>query len=276
MANTSLKVTNFSKALLYHLDKTLVYQKITNRTYQGDARLGNTVRINNIGSTVVGTYTPGSDFSILPVTSSYQDLLIDQFKYTATSIDQVDLAQTNVDTINAIMKDASYQLEQDVDSYIASLYTTMSTGSNLGNDDVPLIATGSSAYQYLTKAALYLDKNNVPRGDRYIVVPFEFAHELENDGVFKSDPNILANGLQSEKPVAGFTLYCSNNVPNTAGAKYKCMFGHRPAIASVAQMQEMEMIKLEKQFGYLVKGLYVYGAKVINPKGCGVMTVSFA
>ena len=73
----------------------------------------------------------------------------------------------------------------------------------------------------------------------------------------------LANGVVGE--AAGFTILKSNNVPNTTGTKYKILAGHSIATAYVEQILDVQTYKPEKRFGDAVKGLHVYGAKVVRP-----------
>jgi hypothetical protein len=54
-------------------------------------------------------------------------------------------------------------------------------------------------------------------------------------------------------------------VPNTTGAKYRIIAGHRIATAYVEQIVDVQTFKPEKRFGDAIKGLHVYGAKVIRP-----------
>src|SRR5206468_11232611 len=72
----------------------------------------------------------------------------------------------------------------------------------------------------------------------------------------------LANGEVGE--AAGFTILRSNNVPDDSGAKYKIIAGHAMATTYVEQILDVQTYKPEKRFGDAVKGLHVYGAKVVR------------
>ena len=74
----------------------------------------------------------------------------------------------------------------------------------------------------------------------------------------------LKNGEVGE--AAGFSILKSNNVPNTTGEKYKIIAGHRIATTYVEQIVDMQTYQPEKRFGDAVKGLHVYGAKVVRPE----------
>ncbi len=108
---------------------------------------------------------------------------------------------------------------------------------------------------------------NVPIEGRFVVVPAWFHGLLLKDdrfihaGTARAD-SVLANGEVGE--AAGFRILKSNNVPNTSGAKYKIIAGHAMATAYVEQIVDLQAYKPEKRFGDAVKGLHVYGAKVVR------------
>ena len=70
------------------------------------------------------------------------------------------------------------------------------------------------------------------------------------------------NGEAGE--AAGFTILKSNNVPNTAGSAYRIIAGHRIATTYAEQVLDVQAYRPEQLFGDAVKGLHVYGAKVVR------------
>jgi hypothetical protein len=87
-------------------------------------------------------------------------------------------------------------------------------------------------------------------------------------GTVRSDA-ALANGEVGE--AAGFRILKSNNVPNTSAAKYKIIAGHSVATSYVDQIVDLQTYKPEKRFGDAVKGLHVYGAKVVRPTALAML-----
>lgn len=88
---------------------------------------------------------------------------------------------------------------------------------------------------------------------------------LSKDPRFTKDFKVLENGVVDGADVAGFTLRMSNNVP-VAANKYSIMAGTEMAISYAGQITEIEPYRPEKTFADAVKGLFVYGTKVIEPK----------
>ena len=131
------------------------------------------------------------------------------------------------------------------------------------------------AYEYLVDLGVRLDEANAPIDGRFVVVPAWFHGLLLKDERFTRTGSAradaaLANGEVGE--AAGFTILKSNNVPNTAGAKYKILAGHASATAYVEQVVDLQTYKPEKRFGDAVKGLHVYGAKVIRADSLAMLT----
>ena len=112
---------------------------------------------------------------------------------------------------------------------------------------------------------------------RWVVVPPWFHGLLLKDDRFVGNGTgfnqaMLQGGLVGE--AAGFQIHLSNNVPNTNGAKYKILAGTAAAGSYAEQLVELEAYRVENNFCDGVKGLHVYGAKVVQPTGLVVATAS--
>lgn len=275
MAKTSLLRSVWSERFLYNLDENLVFGNITNTDYEGDASNATIVKINAMGAISVNDYDGGTgSVNFQDISTTSQDLSIDQKKYFAFNIDDVDIAQTNLALVDKAMERAAYAMGQTVDNKIASLYTAVDSGSaGLGTDAAPIVATGSLAYDTLVTVAKTLDDQNVSNFNRFAVIPPWYKAELMKDSrLLNLSWDIIENGLAVEQPIAGLKVYVSNNVSNTASAKYKILAGTADAIAFVGQISAMEKLRPDDSFSDAVKGLYVYGAKVIEADGLTLLT----
>ena len=266
--------------LLTALAKTLVYGQanVTNRDYEGEIReAGNTVKIASIGDVTIGDYVKDTDIAAAEVlTDSSQTLLIDQQKYFHFFVDSIDRAQQNVNVLDEAMRRSAWALRDEADSYLAGIMQAgVAAGNLIGSDVTPVVPTKDDAYEYLVDLGVRLDEANAPIDGRFVVVPAWFHGLLLKDERFTRTGSAradaaLANGEVGE--AAGFTILKSNNVPNTAGAKYKILAGHASATAYVEQVVDLQTYKPEKRFGDAVKGLHVYGAKVIRADSLAMLT----
>ena len=265
--------TVWAARLLTALEKSLVYGQanVCSRAYEGEIRSsGNTVKIASIGDVSIGDYVKDSDIGDPEVLSdSDQSLLIDQQKYFNFYVDSVDRAQQNVDVLDEAMRRSAWGLREEADAFLASVMdTALLSGNTIGTTVTPEVPTKDNAYEYLVDLGVKLDENNVPTTGRFTIVPAWFHGLLLKDDRFvrsgtTTGDQRLMNGEVGD--AAGFTILKSNNVPNTTGTKYKIIAGHRMATAYVEQILDVQTYKPEKRFGDAVKGLHVYGAKVVRP-----------
>lgn len=265
--------TVWSARILQQLDKALVYGQtgVVNRDYEGEIReAGSTVKIASIGDITVDDYTRDTDIGDPQIlTDTEQMLVIDQQKYFNFYVDSIDRAQTNINVMDEAMQRAAYGLRDKADQYIAALMdAAVPSGNKIGSTTTPVIPTATTAYEYLVDLATKLDEANVPTDGRWCVVPPWFHGLMLKDARFVSagsakTDQVLANGEVGE--AAGFRILKSNNVPNTFGTKYKIIAGHPIATSYAEQILDVQSYKPEKRFGDAVKGLHVYGAKVLRP-----------
>ena len=139
--------------------------------------------------------------------------------------------------------------------------------------------TKADAYDYLVDLNTKLTEANVAKMGRWVVIP-AFYH-----GLLLKDDRFVGNGTDYNQAIleggevgkaAGFTVYVSNNVPHTEGAKYKVIAGTTEAGSYAEQILNTEAYRPEKRFSDAVKGLHTYGAKVLQSKCIAVLTCNKA
>jgi hypothetical protein len=271
--------TVWAARLLTALDKALIYAQtnVCNRDYQGEIReAGNSVKVASIGDVGIGSYTKNADIGDPTIlTDTEQTMLIDQAKYFNFYVDSVDQAQQNVNVLDEAMRRAAWSLRDAADSYLAGLMAAaVPAGNTLGSTGEPIVPSSDDAYEHLVDLGVLLDESNTPIEGRFVVVPAWFHGLLLKDdrfvssGTFRGDTT-LANGNVGE--AAGFTILKSNNVPNSTGANYKLIAGHSIATSYAEQVVDVQNYKPEKRFGDAVKGLHIYGAKVLRPNNLAMI-----
>ena len=178
------------------------------------------------------------------------------------------------------MRRAAYKLNDTADSYIAAaMDTAIPAGNRIGSTTTPKVPTKDDAYEYLVDLGTLLDEGNTPISGRFVVVPAWFHGLLLKDerfvrtGTLAGDER-LRNGEVGE--AAGFMILKSNNVPNTTGTKYKIIAGHSIATSYAEQVLDVQTYKPERRFGDAVKGLHVYGAKVVRAASLAELIASRA
>ena len=284
-----MAVTNFipelwSARLLNALDKSHVFANVVNRDYEGDIKkMGDTVHINTIGAVTIGTYTQNTDFTSGPETlaTTDQTLTIDQAKYFNFQVDDIDAAQAAGDIMDKAMTRAAYGLADASDKYIAGILAGAADATNLVSSSAVAL-TSSNVYENVVKMRTILDKANVPTAGRWLVIPPEmYALILLDDRFVKTGgemaEGILRTGLVAQ--AAGFDIYLSNNcvsVNSNSTDTYTIVGGVDSAATYAEQIVSTEAYRPEKRFADAVKGLHVYGAKVVDKAQIACLKATFA
>lgn len=286
MAFESWKPEVIAADVQHQLEKSLVYGQpgVINRNYEGDVQFAKSVRIVGVGSVTVKDYTQNSDMADPDtVLDTSLEMTIDYDKYFNFKISNKDQAQTRIDIMAENNKEAAYAIRDAIDSVIGSLYTDASASNLIGTDAAPKTPNltqgdASNIYNLIEDCGVALSESKVPLEGRWMIVPPRFAGMIRKDlKLTAAAPQIAQPGMLngSITRIGGFSIMESHNVPNTAGAKYKIMFGTSKAMTFASQVNDVRIMDMEKQFAKKVDGEYVFGCKVVRPECLGVMTVSF-
>lgn len=288
-----MSVNNFipeiwSPVILDVLEKQSVFAQVANRDYEGEIKgAGDTVKINEIGDITINDYTKNSttDITIQFLTDAQQELKIDQQKYFAFSIDDVDKAQTKPKLMDKAISRAAYNLRDNIDSNLATYLSTTGNffvGTNsteLGSTVTPLSCASTAVIVAFSWYDRILNQNNVPQQGRWIVVPPAISQQLQYARIIAPQgmPNgQLPGGAQSVGNYYGFDIYVSNNVYGVTSSQWHVIAGHSMGFSYAAQVAETEAFRSQKVFADVVRGLTVFGRKVTRP-ACiikGVLTSS--
>ena len=276
MGIANFKPEIWSARMFSTLDKALVYGNICNRDYEGEIRGGGSVvKINEIAEITVSDYTSTVSISPSELTGGQKELRIDQQKYFAFQVDDIDNAQSKPKVMDEAMRKAAYALRDAADQYIAGLYTEAGVKSNLGTSASEITLGSTNAFKYMGQIQKELDEKNVPRAGRWMIIP-PWLHM----SLVIASYGTLSNQLQDKIVKEGFIghmfgldLYVSNNV-SSDGTEYRILAGTRDAISFVSQIMKVEAFRPESTFADAVKGLYVYGAKVVRPNALACLTAT--
>ena len=281
MAVTSFIPELWNARLLYALEKNHVATNLVNRNYEGEIKnAGDTVHINTLGAVSVRTYAQGTDLSYDALSTTDQQLEIDQQKYFAFALDDVDKAQAAGDIMDTAMSRAAYSLADVSDAFLLGKIAAGGSSDNyVGSSASPVALTKSNIYENIVALRTKLDKQNVPTQGRSLVVPPEaYALLLQDERFTKVDAtaeNAIVNGLVGR--VAGFDIYMSNNVVKTSADTpvYSITAQVADATTYAEQIIKTEALRPEASFSDAVRGLHVYGAKVTRPEEIATLFATF-
>lgn len=263
MAVTSFIPEIWNAQLLLDFRQQAVAAALTNREYEGNATAGNSVRINTAGAIPIADYKAASRVtSASAVASTSQSLAIDQEKSFDFYVDDIDRAQA-AGSMDAYTQSAGMGLAEDADKFILSTALT-GAGSAL-TASAP--ATGDAAFDLIRDARKALNKAKVPGGNRVLLCNAEFEALLleASSKLVAVNTSGTSDALREASlgRVLGFDIYTTENLPTVAKPQFLAFY--KPAVAYVSQIEKTEGMRAQDKFADRLRGLHVYGAKVIRP-----------
>tara|TARA_B100000214_G_scaffold334996_1_gene278008 strand:- start:1214 stop:2203 length:990 start_codon:yes stop_codon:yes gene_type:complete len=283
----------YSKQVLNFFRKASVAEAITNTDYAGEiAAFGDTVRIIKEPEITVDQYERGQDITATKLTDQEVTLIIDIANAFKFIVDDIETNMSHVNFRDVATSSAAYALRDAFDSgVIATMFAGVSASSPnhiLGSDSATDLAAGTfdgtgnldigfasgehDPIDVLSHMARLLDEQNVPEEGRWFVANPEFYEQLVATSSklmsvdFNAGQGSIRNGLVSSGLLRGFNMYKSNNIAATSNAAGKCIAGHISSTCTAQTITNTEVLRDPSSFGDIVRGLHVYGAKVLRPE----------
>jgi len=277
---------------------------IANTDYEGEiANKGDKVNIRTRPTITIADYEADIDLSIQRPSSNIVELLIDKGKYFNLALDDVMEIQADIDQLSIWSEDAAEQMKIAVDTdVLGALSTTtdinaanrgltagaISGDLDLGQNGVPQFvnataegtgdgssgANSEAIVDYIVKCGQVLDESNIPETGRWLVIPAWLAariktSDLKDASLAGDGTSMLRNGRLGM--IDRFTIYMSNLLLEVDGYadEWPVLFGTDAALTFAAQFTKMETLRSERSFSNLLRGLQVYGYKVVNGVAMG-------
>ncbi|MBQ2766518.1 MAG: P22 coat protein - protein 5 domain protein [Clostridia bacterium] len=266
MAINNFIPTVWSETLYQELDRAYIGVRNCNRDFEGDIRgKGDTVKICGVGAVSVFDYTKNTDMSAPETLSdTVRTLTIDRAKGFNFQIDDIDRAQQSPKLMGEAMRVAADALANAADQVIYSLYSEAKEENTVSGDGV----TYDGMLDLLIEARKRLIAAGVTSNEVVLEVSPDVAALILKAKILTSDNNdeTLESGYIGS--FVGFRVYVSSNIAQveTDGKLYhKCIARTRRAVAFAEQLSEINAYRPEKRFADAVKGLHLYGAKLIYP-----------
>ena len=277
--------TIYSKKAQLAFRKTSVIQAITNTEYFGEiSAFGDTVRIIKEPNITVSAYTRGQNVTPQDLDDEELTLTVDKANKFSFKVDDIEVQQAHHNWEQMATDQGGYRLADAMDSEIITYMTTQVTTANTTgtNGDPADLVTAKAAgdftpLQLMNKFQRLLDEANVPAEGRWFVADPYFYELLgdEDSQLLSADytsKGIVRNGRISDGIVRGFTLHKSNNMLTvgtgptaTSGSNYGWILaGHMSSTATAEQINNVEVIRDPHSFADIIRGLHVYGRKVLR------------
>ena len=280
----------YSKKVQIALRKAAVAEAVCNTDYMGEiSSFGDTVNIIKEPQIAVADYTRGLAVTSTDLTDQELVLTVDQAKSFSFKIDDLEKRFSHVNFQAIAADNAAYALRDAMDSNIlAAISAGATVTSGMGTTGTPIdIGFGSGEVDPLNQmslAAKELDEANAPEDGRWFVAAPEWYNALSNSASkllsvdFNAGQGSIRNGLVASGLLRGFSMYKSNNLPTNdlsgaspAGSATapEALFGHMSSTAAASSMNKVETVRDTGTFSDIVRGLMVWGRKVLRPEVAG-------
>jgi len=280
----------WSTKMIEKFYEATVLAAISNTDYEGEIKThGDKIIMRQRPTITIRNYESNQELVVDRPSAASLEMLIDQGKYFNLHLDDVMKIQTDIDLMNQWSADASEQMKIVIDTdvlvHLVNGATARNRGTgagrisqniNLGVAATPVTITRTNVVDYLILMGQVLDEQNIPETGRWIVLPAWASSllkrsDLRDASLTGDGTSVLRNGRLGM--IDRFTIYGSNLLPTSAtdgvggndadGATY-IYAGHKNALTFASQMTEMEVMRSERTFGNLMRGLQVYGRRVID------------
>lgn len=278
-----MAITNFipavwSETLWRQLQRRCIGAANSWRAFEGDIKSrGDRVKINGIEPVNIFDYQRNSDFSApQELSGNSRELLIDQAKAFNFQIDDIDAAQQHPKLMEFAMDEAARALAAAADDYIFGIWPSVGAGMTVTADGV----TTSSVTDILLSAREKLSANNVSsREEIFLELSPAVATRVLKAKILTGTDNVDALDDGSIGSFLGMKVFVSTGVASAeSGGKlyHKCFARTRRAIAFASQLASVEAYRPEKRFADAVKGLHLYGAKLVFPGEIVLLNLNLA
>ena len=304
----------FSQKVLKFFRRASVAEDITNTDYTGEIEnFGDTVNIIKEPTLTVSAYTRGSVVNAQDLADDQITLTVDQANAFAFKIDDIEERHSHVNFEALATSSGAFALKRKFD---ANILQAMSDGAGIaGADDASLsggltttntalgtasspinVETDDAGINLMLLMARVLDDQSVPEENRWFVAPpifyekmFQAGNKIAEVQVTGDASSNLRNGLATPGTLAGFTCYKSTALNSTSGTDQVTMTGlatdasenvilagHISAAATASHIAKTEVVRSTESFSDVVRGLHVFGRKILRPEALVRGVIDFA
>ena len=304
----------FSQKVLKFFRRASVAEDITNTDYTGEIEnFGDTVNIIKEPTLTVSAYTRGSVVNPQDLADDQVTMTVDQANAFAFKIDDIEERHSHVNFEALATSSGAFALKRKFD---ANILQAMSDGAGIaGADDASLsggLTTTNSALgtasapinveaddagiNLMLLMARVLDDQSVPVENRWFIAPpifyekmFQAGNKMAEVQVTGDASSNLRNGLATPGTLAGFRCYKSTALNSTAGtdqvtlsgvatdaSENVIMAGHISSTSTASHIAKTEVVRSTESFSDVVRGLDVFGRKVLRPESIVRGVIDFA
>lgn len=267
---TQFQQTIWSKSILRSLEKITSLRNHCDFQYEKDSKNAKEVKILSVNRPTIRTYVPGTALVRESAADSSQILKLDQYRYFNFEVEDIVKAQSVPGLMEALTDEAGKGLALEGDKYVAEVIKTAADGGEITASEVITLTT-KNAMESVEAGFAKLYENDCKVSDMFYleVAPKVFTtYRQQLTELSTNNPEILKKGAVGK--INNAFVCIENCLPETTDAHYNVLRTNK-AIAFAEQIDKVEKYRPEDAFTDAVKGLYVFGAKVVRPAEIYVM-----
>ena len=273
VANTisHFQQTIWSASILRSLDKITSLRNHCDFRYEKDAEHAKEVKILSVNRPTIRTYVPGTPLERESATDTSQLMLLDQYRYFNFEVEDIVKAQSVPGLMEALTDEAGKGLALEGDKYVAVVVKAAADAGEIAVSATEITLTNSNAMASVEDGFATLYGNDCKVSDTFYleVAPKVFTtYRQQLTELSTNNPEILKKGAVGK--INNAFVCIENCLPESDTAHYNILRTSK-AVAFAEQIDKVEHYRPEDAFTDAVKGLYVFGAKVVRPEQIYVM-----
>ena len=178
--------------------------------------------------------------------------------------------------MEAHLENAKNAIEEVQDSYLLGMHSNVTSANTVGSDSAPVALDKTTIYEQFVKLALCLKNSNAVTSTKrpWVVINPTIESYLLQSTEFIGAHNVADETLREGAigRIAGMDVLVSTNLTDT-DSKYYVLAGTNDAITFASQLAKIESLRDKDSFSDLIRGLYLYGAKTVQPNALAKLVV---
>lgn len=232
---------------------------------------GKAVIFNSVSGGTVKDYTGTVEYD--KITTTPITMAFDKQKYFAIELDDVDRVQQAGDVMTAEVADTTAEMAEVQNGIVfAEAVANVGTKNKIGTKEAKkAISLPEEAYDLVVDLRIKLDKNKVPKANRFLIASSEFVQLMAKDNRFADNFNVLPNGIVEGATVGGFTIIENEDLEDGV-----VLALHKDAVGYGMQLDKVEALRLQNSFGDAVRGLQISACKTLRANSMALLYYSIA
>ena len=277
MAIVNFQQTYWSKKIQKQLETITSLKNHCDFEFEGDIKQASRVKILGVVRPTIRTYIPGTPITREQGKDTSMFLDINQYRYFNFDVEDIDKAQSVPGLIENLSKEATAGLSEQADKYVAEII--VADKANLASaESTDISATTDGGIALLEGGFRKLYENNCKVTDSYFLELTPEWYTILRPEIIELDTNnsdLIKKGFVGKYGNALISIENLLGTWNDGTRDTKlAMLRTSKAVAFAGQIDKVEAYRPQDGFSDAIKGLYVFGARIVRPEQIYLFPIS--